>query len=405
MSTEPESVTTRCVFYFGGFDPRGAGRYHKLFRKEADRYQNEHTTITTGPRLKSADSLNYWRVEFTEKREGKEQTTKVNTTHVFMSWDDIIRKYWPNSAIEIISSFFSIYFCYDSWTALNRVRKNFYPAFFSGLLPLAFFVLYVANIGAIFHLTRDSFKFSSFLALQTFLKLTFHIFMAIAVTYFFYFVANRIGIFWLIRIYRFNIFFAKQKIEEIKQRQEEWVEKIISQQIENPADEIIFSGHSVGTLLVIGVIDKLLNDKRWIHIQRGTKTQLLTLGQCYPFITSMPCAVDFRKCLQRICTNKNVVWLDVTARIDPLCFHSMHPLQHTDIDTRTLIQPVLYSARFFKMYNAAHWKKIKRNKMLVHFLYLMTPDKKNGFNVYDFFYGPDTFQNKFLQLTHARKSD
>jgi len=404
MPPKPKPVTTRCVYYFGGFDPRGAGHYYKLFRKQASKYQNEHITMTTGARIRSADQLNYWKVSLAKKSPDEKQLTEITTTHFFMSWDDIIRKHWTRSAFEIIYSFFSNYFRFDSWTALNQVRKNFYPAFFSGILPLIFFILYATVIAITFYTTRNSFESQSFFIFSWLLKFIFQAFVAIVVTHGFYLIAKKLGIFWLLRIYSFNILFSNQKVQEVKKKQEEWVEIIIAQQLKDPAEEIIFSAHSVGTILVIGVIASLLKDARWNNIQRGKKTQLLTLGQCYPFISVMPAATQFRQSLQFLCTNKNILWLDVTARIDPLCFHSVHPLQNTDIEIKNLTQPILYSARFFKMYDAIQWKKIKRNKILVHFLYLMAPDKNYEFNIYDFFYGPGDFEHKVSQLSHATPS-
>ena len=188
-------------------------------------------------------------------------------------------------------------------------------------------------------------------------------------------------------------------------RQKEWIEKIIVQQIQDPVDELIFSAHSVGTLLLVGVIDDLLADDRWIEINPEKNMQLLTLGQCYPFITLMPSATRFRMALQRICKSDRILWLDVTARIDPLCFYGMHPLQDSGVDIRSYSQPIPYKARFFKMYSPGQWKKIKRNKILVHFLYLMAPEKAGDFNIYDFFYGPGRFEDKVTQLTHARNKD
>jgi hypothetical protein len=223
------------------------------------------------------------------------------------------------------------------------------------------------------------------------------------ITTFFYSAANRVGILWLLRIYRFNILFAEGKVKEVQTRQQEWVEKIIDHQIHDPADEIIFSAHSVGTLLLVGVIDALLADERWKNLQPTKKMCVLTLGQCYPFVTPAPSAAEFRKSLKRICESDGVLWLDVTAQIDPLCFYGMHPLQNTDLFSTKLQQPILHSARFFKMYSPERWKEIKKNKILVHFLYLMAPEKSFGFNLYDIFYGIGCFEDKVLLLTDARK--
>jgi hypothetical protein len=405
MCVETEVFSKRRVYYFGGFDPRGAGYYHKLFAAQAAKYQAEKTEVKVGPRIRAGDNTNQWTVSLRAENEQVSKTTSMQTTHVFMGWDDIIRSHWIRTARQIILAFFSTYFSYSSWLTLNRVRKKFLPAFFSGILPFVFFILYVASLGFVFFLTRNSFDSNNLTFLSVLLEYIFHIFTGIAVTYLFYLAAKQFGILWLLRIYRFNIFFATEEIREIPSRQEEWVEKIIADQIRDPVDEIIFSGHSVGTLLIVGVIDRLIADNRWQRLQENKRTHVLTLGQCYPFITLIPDAEEFRQSLRRICTNNKISWLDVTARIDPLCFFGMHPLQFSDVDVDKLSLPVLHSARFFRMYEAAQWQKIKRNKILVHFLYLMAPDKPCDFNLYELIYGPGTFDEKLIKLSHARNQN
>jgi hypothetical protein len=402
---DKKPIKNRRIYYFGGFDPRGAGHYHRLFSTQANKIPDKSVKIRIESRKRSDGFTNLWQVSFEKKSSESGTSEIVDTTHIFMGWDDIIRNYWIRSPFEIISSFLSIYSQPRSWVALNRVRECFYPAFFSGAFPFVFFIsyflteflfLFVLEKTLANNISQSYFYEASFVV---------RIIYTSAITYAFYTLAKLSGVLWLLRIFRFNLLFSKENNKDIKIRQKEWVEKIIAQQIQNPVDEIIFSAHSVGTLLLVGVIDDLLADDRWREINPKENIQILTLGQCYPFITLMPSAVKFRMALQRICKSERILWLDVTARIDPLCFYGMHPLQYSGLDFKNLSHPILYKARFFKMYSPEQWKKIKRNKMLVHFLYLMAPEKSCGFNIYDFFYGTGNFENKVLQLTHARHKD
>jgi hypothetical protein len=402
---DKKAIQKRRVYYFGGFDPRGAGHYHKLFGTQAKKIQEATVDIRIGPRQRSGSLANIWQVSVKRSPSETKKSETVHTTHVFMGWSDIIRKHWIRSPLQIICLFFSIYIQPQSWVTLNRVRQNFLPAFFSGIFPFVFLIFYLLIISLCF-LSIDIFNKKKFsLYFYTEFSSAVIIVSSILLTYIFYLLARRLGVLWLVRIFRFNIFFSKENTKEIGDRQKAWIEKIIDQEKQDPVDEIIFSAHSVGTLLLVGVIDDLLADDRWTEINPKKQIQILTLGQCYPFITLTPSAVKFRAALQRICQSERILWLDVTARIDPLCFFGMHPLHGSGVDTRNFSQPILYKARFFKMYSPEQWKKIKTNKILVHFLYLMAPEKLGGFNIYDFFYGPGHFEKKVTQLTHARNKD
>ncbi len=152
-------------------------------------------------------------------------------------------------------------------------------------------------------------------------------------------------------------------------------------------DEVLLAGHSVGTLMVLYAMDMLLHDERWIALQKGKPTGMVTLGQCCPSVALVPGATDFREMLLRLCRHPHLQWLDVSARIDPLCFHDTHPLALSGVPHADLPLPVRHNARFFQMYEPARWAAIRSNKLHAHFLYLMTPDKPGNFHLCDLFYG------------------
>jgi hypothetical protein len=146
--------------------------------------------------------------------------------------------------------------------------------------------------------------------------------------------------------------------------------------------------------MMVDAIETLLRDERWLVLQRGRKTQLLTLGQCYPVISLVrrTKANEFRESLRRLCFSKHLCWWDVTAKIDPLCFYKAHPLVKTEIEYSKAPMPVLHSARFFKMYTAQSWERIRKNKFDAHLLYLRAPELNGNFNLFDVLFGPITFE-------------
>ncbi len=395
-------ITTRRVYYFSGFDPRGAGFYYKLFRAEAKKNFRENANISVGPRTRAGNLINFWNVCLHKNSVEPNRTERVETTHIILGWDDIIRWHWIKSTLKLIHAFSFIYFKIESWRVLSRSRKYFRPTYLSGTFPFAVFIFYLLNIFVLFGLSE--YYLSGYLKISDFEKYGFQFLFIFFFSHFFFRIADRFGVFWLLRIYRFNILFSDEKIVNLKEREQEWVDLIITQQAEEPVDEIIFSAHSVGTLLAADVIGLLRSDERWKKIQPSRNIHIITLGQCFPFIGLFRNAKKFRKNLQEICEGKDVCWLDVTSRIDPLCFYNTHPLKNSDssTDKKEFLQPILYSAKFFKMYESENWRIIKKNKMLLHFLYLMAPDKTSGFNLYDIIYGTEYFEKKVSAMTNGK---
>jgi hypothetical protein len=169
---------------------------------------------------------------------------------------------------------------------------------------------------------------------------------------------------------------------------------VIKQQHEDPVDEVLLVGHSIGSLMMVGVVDALLQDPRWQALQQGRKTKVITLGQCYPFIAMVPRpkAQLFKEALQRLSFHPHLLWWDVTAKIDPLCFYRAHPLVKTDIDHSKALMPLLHSASFFKMYTPQSWTSIRQSRLDAHFLYLRAPELAGNFNLLDVLYGSKLFE-------------
>jgi hypothetical protein len=129
---------------------------------------------------------------------------------------------------------------------------------------------------------------------------------------------------------------------------------------------------------------------------------MLTLGQCYPGLTLLPGAEAFRRALLRLSRHPDLAWLDVTARIDPMCFFSIAPLAGTDLAEQAGPLPRRRAASFFQMYHPRHWAAIRRDKLQAHFLYLMTPDRPGNFDLFSMLYGPRPFEQQLLDPSRPR---
>ena len=57
-------VRRRRVHYFSGFDPRGAGHYHRLFSQQGERPQPGGGSITTGARQRIGELFHRWTVDW-----------------------------------------------------------------------------------------------------------------------------------------------------------------------------------------------------------------------------------------------------------------------------------------------------------------------------------------------------
>lgn len=338
-------VRRRRLHYIGGFDPRGPAHYHRLCRAEAARPQPLGATLQVGERVGLSGHDSHWRVRWSGLHEGR--PAQVETDHVFMGWHDRIRARWIRGPLALARAWLRTVADLLWRVGPLRLRALSPTALRTGLLVLAGPVIGTLPAwGARRHLC------------------------------------------WLLRIVHFVATLGRGPLPDLQQRAAEWTETVIALQQADPVDEVLLVAHSVGTLVMVEAVDRLLADPRWQALQGTRCTHLLTLGQCLPLVGLMPDATVLRQALERLCSHPALRWWDVTARIDPLCLHATHPLAGSGVPTAGLPQPVPHHPRFFRMYGPLRWRQIRRDPLQAHFLYLMTPELAGNFQPLDVLYGP-----------------
>ncbi len=395
-----QGVQRRRVHYFSGFDPRGAAYYHRLTRQEASKTQPQGGVLEVGRRRKMPGGLAQWQVHW--KPSDTDAGPHVVTEHVFMGWDDIIRAHWSRNPWTLLLEFFRTYRGILADVSLKRTRSIYKTAFVTGVLPAVYLLgtlLMGLLLGGLGHWLTAVWVPSA----HGFVLGAIWVLAAGTVAAAWGYGASK-GLFWLLRIFHFIILMGRGPIAGLEQRTHQWVEQMVQAQQADPVDEVVLLGHSVGTLVMVEAVEMLLNDKRWQQMLADRRTRMLTLGQCYPFVAMVPRAHAFRETLRKLSFDTRLLWVDVTSRIDPLCFYNAHPLVRSGVPHAGAPNPLLFPAKFFQMYEEAHWQQIKKDKLLTHFLYLMTPDRPGNFHLMDVLYGPHPFSTQWSLLPHAHTS-
>ena len=360
-------VPRRRLHYFSGFDPRGPAYYHRLCREEAAKPQPDGAVLAVGPRQKLSPHVHRWTVQW-QAADGGEP---VQTEHVFMGWDDIVRTHWSRNPLRVAREFCQGYLHLFRHVGLARLSRMYPPVFHATALPLLLAAL------------------PALLALALWAAAGWQAALgALVLGGLAWVFAARAGLGWLVRIGIFFYRMGSGPIAGLDARTRDWLELVIARQSQDPVDEVLLVGHSVGTLVMVDAVDALLRDPRWQALQTGRPTLMLTLGHSIPMVAMAPAAEGFRRAVERLSRHPALCWWDVTARIDPLCFYNLHPLVGSGVPHIDARWPRLHTARFMHMYEPAEWARIRANKLQAHFLYLLTPQKAGNFSPFDVLYGP-----------------
>lgn len=154
--------------------------------------------------------------------------------------------------------------------------------------------------------------------------------------------------------------------------------------------ELILSAHSVGTVLCINVLAKVLRkcEKENISFEN---LKVLTLGECIPLVSYQKRSFEFRKDLEYL-GSKNLIWYDFTSIIDGACFAQVDFIRTSGVKAQ--FSPKYLSAKFHTLYKNKDYKKIKKDKYKAHFLYLFATQIQGVYNFFEFIIGKNKLEEK-----------
>lgn len=367
----------RDVFYIAGYDPRGYRHYYIMFKKnlaEQNVLLNYDYTLSKA----QVNTYPFWQI----------QTLHTNTTYTFLSWNDIVKKNWSEGIKDGLSdcySFFRIYtitglFLKFGKESPHQLITGYYP-FFYVLLSLIF-TLFCA-FGSLFYLQN----FHIVLGILAF------ILSLVFLPKMLYKLGKKLAVFWIARICSFCANWEKNSQGELELRMDDFARVIFEKLKENANDknyELILSAHSVGTVLCINVLAKVLRkcEKENISFEN---LKVLTLGECIPLVSYQKRSFEFRKDLEYL-GSKNLIWYDFTSIIDGACFAQVDFIRTSGVKAQ--FNPKYLSAKFHTLYKSKDYKKIKKDKYKAHFLYLFATQIQGVYNFFEFIIGKNRLEEK-----------
>lgn len=371
----------RLVVFVGGFDPRGARHYHQLMRKEAAK-QSEVAGVRyqVGPRERwrqtQGDSASHavWTVSAAEP-------TASSSDYVFFDWSDLVRGHWPKHTWQVMKEAWPTYAAVASVrTTLPPLHRETPYVLWTLAYPLAYMLLWVALALAVFT--------SLFVASPNVLGCLTGCVAAAVVLGAGYKLDKWLHVSWLLRILNFARQSAQQPVDGLQARCKQAADGVAKQLQQGNYCEVVVLGFSVGSVVAIPLV-RALRERLQQTPAGPQRVSLLTLGNCIPLFTLMPQVnVGLRQQLLALAQDPEVLWADISSPSDSVSFGMCNlvalSLPHTAAATvQQCVNPRhMCSPRFHKLFSAASYRWLRRNKMRMHFQYLMAAERPGA---YDFF--------------------
>ncbi len=362
------------TFYLSGYDPRGARHYHSLYRKEASKQPMPHGgTLRVSGRTRISNHVQKWDINL------QDQKGERHTQYHFLEWDDLIRHAWRQSPMQLFMDmgyYIKRYILTGLFFKYLRIVPGqtlgfFYPSFYFiiSLLLCTFIALFAFK------------HISLFINEPTALILS--LLLAAGILRIIWYLGNRYAAFWLLRIFVFSARYVFNPSDVLQKRINVFADHILEHihtARQRNVEEIIIVSHSVGTIITIpllAILAKQLSKEKSVI----PKLTIITLGECVPLVSGIPQAVAFRKQMKDVAQSKYFHWFDYTSAIDGACFPGLNFFEDSHIPTDRKRFHFL-SPRFHTLFSNARYKRLKKNKYLAHFLYLMATEKAEGYNFF-----------------------
>ncbi|MFK5922814.1 MAG: hypothetical protein QM496_11600 [Verrucomicrobiota bacterium] len=389
-------VRQRRVFYFSGFDPRGPAPYHALYLEEGKKQAALNgLDLSVKKRSRKNRLSSVWEISAVSPG-----NVRIETTYEFLRWDDIIRRNWPKNEMTMFLRALKAYWVFLSSGLIGKFLHTSWPPSLTLIYPLLYIIAVLIGGAGI--------SVAAAVGMVHFFSLSWWVALISSLATVAGFIAigrildQRFHAYWLLRTYTFMLKWATGGAPELSQRIEDFAQYIADYIAEGEDDEVLIVSHSVGTILVIPLVAKLLKQNRETGKGR-CRLGLVTLGNSIPLVSYLSGARAFREDLKEVAFAAEIDWVDFSARRDGACFARADPVTSSGIERPPdcPIRPVMLPARFVQMFSESSYNQIKRDIFRIHFQYLMAGEKLTKYDFFAISAGPQTLSERYIEHTSS----
>ena len=381
MSSVPNPVSKRQVFYIPGYDPIHPRRYRELYRKEgAEQAAVSGYDIALSP---SSGGARYgWHVE--ARIDG--HTTQADFQ--VLVWSDIVRDSMEQGISATYLQLARTAWTYIATGTLSRLMRLRKGPVIAALYPVVFLIvqlLLAIAVGSILVWAGKAMLIPVLGIVGHMLALALGAGVAYGLLRWFKAKDNKLFAYYLMHDYAYSAASKGVNPPELEARMAEFTDEI-ARALTQDYDEVLVVGHSSGAHLGVSILSDLIRQGR--VPKDGPTLSFLTLGQVVPMVSFLPKADRLRADLHDLCTRDELSWIDVTAPGDGCAFALCDPVGVSGVAPEGKKWPLVMSAAFTKTLSAERWKALRWRFFRLHFQYLCAFDRPGDYDYFQITAGP-----------------
>jgi hypothetical protein len=139
--------------------------------------------------------------------------------------------------------------------------------------------------------------------------------------------------------------------------------------------------------------------------KQGAPVSLLTLGGCIPLLVLVPQAQFFRDRLKTLVEAGQICWVDFNQVTDWICWSAPDLLAMAGIEAPPgAPRPLAHSPRIHTLFSAQRYEALKRDRLRLHFQYLMAGEKLGEYDFFAIACGPVALSERFAHRADTAES-
>jgi hypothetical protein len=379
-------IRRRHVFYVAGYDPQGVPGYHRLFRRELQRFQQLWLVQTScgDPQLDADGLAARWQIET------HGPNWQVATTYEFLRWDDLVAR---DLARPFFGIFLRVLYCLGENLSNGTLFRTFRAGWRFGLFYLLSIFAMTATIAS-----AVLFAWLAYFCVRNFLPdflagalpalgaaiVTGVLFLALARSLCRRWLITRICAMW-----PWYAELAHKSRPDLQMRIGEFARRIIAKARAGDADEILVVGHSAGGTLLVPLIARAL-ERDADFAGAGSSVIALALGSNLPLAALHPNGDDFRRAIRRVAVEPSLAWIDCQARKDVVNFQDCDMVSGlgVEIGSEQQCNPLYWKVRFRDLVSAEFYPRLRWDFFRMHYQFVMANDRRAPYDYFMFVCGP-----------------
>lgn len=161
---------------------------------------------------------------------------------------------------------------------------------------------------------------------------------------------------------------------------------------DHEADEVLLSSISLGAVMMVEAIGRVLADDPGLLAREGARIAFLSVGSSILKIGLDPAAAPLRETVGRVGAEPDLFWAEYQAKVDFINFHKTDPV--ADLGHPPTGRPIVRAVRMRDMMSREDYKRAQRNMLLIHRQFVMPNGQRYFYDFYQICFGPLTLRRR-----------